>query len=97
VGPRAGLDTEDRGKILCPFRGWAFVTVTFLRGWIVGPTPNPQPGGPGFRIYDPRRQGDPAVPRHWVHISVAFYDMHGLQWDCSLIPVTTRDFQMHSI
>jgi hypothetical protein len=21
VGPRAGLDTEDRGKILCPCRG----------------------------------------------------------------------------
>jgi hypothetical protein len=21
VGPRAGLDTEDRGKILCPYRG----------------------------------------------------------------------------
>jgi hypothetical protein len=21
VGPRAGLDTEDRGKILCPRRG----------------------------------------------------------------------------
>jgi hypothetical protein len=21
VGPRAGLDTEDRGKILCPLRG----------------------------------------------------------------------------
>jgi CRISPR/Cas system-associated exonuclease Cas4 (RecB family) len=22
VDPRAGLDTEDRGKILCPCRGW---------------------------------------------------------------------------
>jgi hypothetical protein len=30
---------------------------TFLRGWIVSPAPNPQPGGPGLRIYDPRRQG----------------------------------------
>jgi hypothetical protein len=29
--------------------------------------------------------------RHWVPILVAFYDMHGLQWDYSLIPATTRD------
>jgi hypothetical protein len=32
---------------------WGFVTITFLQGWIVGPAPNPQPGGPGLRIYDP--------------------------------------------
>jgi hypothetical protein len=70
---------------------WGFVTITFLQGWIVSPAPNPQPGGPGLRIYDPRRQGGPAIPpRHWVPTSVAFYDMHGLQWDCSLIPATTR-------
>jgi hypothetical protein len=37
-----------------PFCG--SVTITFLQGWIVSPTPNPQPGGP------PRRQGDPAIP-----------------------------------
>jgi hypothetical protein len=24
---------------------WGFVTITFLRGWIVSPAPNPQPGG----------------------------------------------------
>jgi hypothetical protein len=41
---------------------WGFVTTTSLRGWIVSPTPNPQPGGPGLRIYDPRRQGGPAIP-----------------------------------
>jgi len=41
---------------------WGFVTITFLRGWIVSPAPNPQPGGPGLRIYDPRRQGGPAIP-----------------------------------
>jgi hypothetical protein len=29
--------------------------------------------------------------RHWVPILVAFYDMHGLQWDCSLLPATTRE------
>jgi hypothetical protein len=69
-----------------------FLTVHFLQGWIVSPAPNPQPGGPGLRIYDPRREGGPAIPpRHWVPILVAFYDMHGLQWECSLIPATTRD------
>jgi hypothetical protein len=40
---------------------WGFVTITFLR-WIVSPAPSPQPGGPGLRIYDPRRQGDPDIP-----------------------------------
>jgi hypothetical protein len=72
-----------------PFCG--FVTVTFLRGWIVSPAPNPQPGGPGLRIYDPRRRWRSYTPRHWVLILVAVYDMHGLQWDCSLIPASARD------
>jgi hypothetical protein len=73
-----------------PFR--SFLTITFLRGWIVSPAPNPQPGGAGFRIYDPPGTGWPSYTlRHWVPILVAFYDMHGLQWDCSLIPATTRD------
>jgi hypothetical protein len=43
-------------------RFWGFVTITFLRGWIVSPAPNPQPGGPGLRIYDSRRQGGLAIP-----------------------------------
>jgi hypothetical protein len=34
----------------------------FLQGWIVSPAPNPQPGGPGLSIYEPRTQGDPAIP-----------------------------------
>jgi hypothetical protein len=72
---------------------WGFIIISFLRGWIVSPAPNPQPGGPGLRIYDPRRQGGPAIPPgHWVPILVTFYDMHGLQWDYSLIPATTRDY-----
>jgi hypothetical protein len=41
---------------------WGFPTITFLQGWIVSPAPNPQPGGPGLRIYDSRRQGGPAIP-----------------------------------
>jgi hypothetical protein len=32
---------------------WVFLTITFLRDWIVSLAPNPQPGGPGLRIYDP--------------------------------------------
>jgi hypothetical protein len=41
---------------------WGFVTMTFLQSWIVSPAPNTQPGGPGVRIYDPRRQGGPVTP-----------------------------------
>jgi hypothetical protein len=41
---------------------WGFLTITYLQGWIVSPAPNPQPGGLGLRIYDPRRQGGPAIP-----------------------------------
>jgi hypothetical protein len=40
---------------------WGFVTIIFLQGWIFSPAPNPQPGGPGLRIYDPRRQGVPGT------------------------------------
>jgi hypothetical protein len=43
-----------------PFMG--FLNNDLLQGWIVSPAPNPQPGGPGLRIYDPRRQGGPAIP-----------------------------------
>jgi hypothetical protein len=39
-----------------------FATITFLQGWIVSLAPNPQPGGPGLRIYDPRGEGGPAIP-----------------------------------
>jgi hypothetical protein len=66
---------------------WVFITITFLRGWIVSSAPNPQPGGPGLRIYDPRRPC--YTSRHWVPILVAFNDIHGLQWDYSLIPATS--------
>jgi hypothetical protein len=70
---------------------WGFVTITFLQSWIVSPAPNPQPEGPGLRIYDPRRQGAQLYPQALgTHFS-RFYDMHGLQWGYSLIPATTRD------
>jgi hypothetical protein len=41
---------------------WGSVTAVFLWRGVVSPTPNPQPGGPGLRIYDTRRQGGPAKP-----------------------------------
>jgi hypothetical protein len=68
---------------------WGFVT-TFLWGWIVSPAPNPQPGGPGLR-----RRWPSYTSRHWVPTLVAFYGMHGLQWDYSLIPATARDTITH--
>jgi hypothetical protein len=67
--------SSDKGKPFCIFvifiispvwalasTLWGFLTVTFIRGWIVSPAPNPQPGGPGLRIYDPQGQGGPAIP-----------------------------------
>jgi hypothetical protein len=52
--------------------------------WVFSPTPNPQPGGPGLHIYIPLVTGWPSyTPRHRIPILVAFYDMHGLQWDYS--------------
>jgi hypothetical protein len=36
--------------------------VKLLQGGVVSPTPNPQPGGPGLCIYNPRRQGGPVIP-----------------------------------
>jgi hypothetical protein len=41
---------------------WGFLTITFLRGRIVSPVPNPQPEWPRLHIYVPLRQGDPAIP-----------------------------------
>jgi len=35
---------------------------SFLQGWVVSPTPNPHPGGPGPCIYIPQRQGGPVIP-----------------------------------
>jgi hypothetical protein len=39
-----------------------FRNSSFLWCEVVSPTPNPQPGGPGPRMYDPQRQGGPAIP-----------------------------------
>jgi hypothetical protein len=78
-----------------PFSG--FTTITFLQGWIVSPAPNPQPGGTGLRIYDPRRQGGPAIPpalgthfsrllRHaWVTVGLLFNPGHHMGRLCYFI------------
>jgi hypothetical protein len=60
-----------------PFLG--FLNNNLLRGWVVSPALNTQPGGPGLCIYDPRDRVTQLYPRHWVPILVAFYDMHELQ------------------
>jgi hypothetical protein len=69
---------------------WGFVTITFLRGWIVSPAPNPQLEDQVSAFMTPKTGWPSYTPRHWAHILVAFYDMHGLQWNHSLIPATTR-------
>jgi hypothetical protein len=73
---------------------WGFVTITFLQGCIVSPAPNP----PTWRtrplhLWPPETGSRSYIPRHWVPILVAFCDMHGLQWDYSLIPATTWEIQ----
>jgi hypothetical protein len=44
-----------------------FSTIVVLWDEVVSPMPNPQPGGPGLRIYDPRRQGGPVIPPGTVY------------------------------
>jgi hypothetical protein len=75
---------------------WAFLTIAFLHGWIVSPAPKSNLEDLAS-VFVPPETGWPSyAPRHWVHILVAFYDMHGLQWDYSLIPVTTRDYTLYN-
>jgi hypothetical protein len=38
-----------------------FLSVDFLQGGVVSPTPNLQPGGPGLHIYIPWRLGGPVI------------------------------------
>jgi hypothetical protein len=42
--------------------------IRLLRGEPVNPTPNPEPGRPGLRIFDPRRQGDQVTPPGTVYL-----------------------------
>jgi hypothetical protein len=40
-----------------------FRNSSFLWCWVVSPTPNPQPVGPGLRVYDPRDRVAQLYPR----------------------------------
>jgi hypothetical protein len=40
-----------------------FLTMYFLWGGVVSPTPNPQPGGPSLCTYNPQRQGPQLYPQ----------------------------------
>jgi hypothetical protein len=63
------------------------VTICFLRGGVVGPTPNPQPGGPGLRIYVPQRHGGPAIPPHALGFPFSHLLQHtGVRWGYSSPP-----------
>ena len=62
----------------------------FLTQWGCQPPLNLQPRGPG-PIFITHGTGCPAIPPGTGYPLVAFYNMHGLQWDYSLIPVTTQD------
>jgi hypothetical protein len=67
------------------------LTTEYLRGIAVTPTPSPQPGGPGLRICDPRRQGGPAISPGTCYPLVALYDTRELRkLGLLLSPVTTR-------
>jgi hypothetical protein len=58
--PMSGLGLLSR--LLLRFRN-----SSFLWCGVVSPTPNPQPGRPGLRIYDPLETGWPSYnPGHWV-------------------------------
>jgi hypothetical protein len=74
-----------------PFLG--FLNNNLLRGWIVSPAPNPNLED---QVSVFMTLGDSVAqlytPWHWVPILVTFYDMHGLQWDYSLIPATMRKY-----
>jgi hypothetical protein len=72
------------------FSSLHFLTTVLLRDVAVNSIPNPQPRGPGLRICDPWRQGDPAVPPDTVPTLVAFYDTHELRWVYSYPPVTKQ-------
>jgi hypothetical protein len=75
------------------FISCSFITIGFLRDEVVNLKFNPQPGGPDPIFITPGTGWSSYTPRHWIPILVAFYDMHGLQADYSLIssPVSTRE------
>jgi hypothetical protein len=81
LGPTAQLRPWPPPQNPSEFLG-GFSTILFSQGRVVSPTPNPLPGGPGLYLYPPEAG--------WLPILVASYDTHGLRWDYSYSPVTTR-------
>jgi hypothetical protein len=53
-----------------------FLTFSSFRGGVVSPTPNPQPGGSGPRIYIHRRQGGPAITLDTAYLGIAISPTH---------------------
>jgi hypothetical protein len=73
---------------------WGFLTVTFLEGWVVSPAPNSNLEDQASVFVTP---GDRMAQLYPQPLGTHFsrqYDMHELQWDYSLIPVTTRDYTL---
>jgi hypothetical protein len=70
---------------------WGFVTITLLRGWIVSPAPTPNLEDQTSVFMTPGDRVAQLKPQELGTHLVAFYDMHGLQWDYSLNPATKRD------
>jgi hypothetical protein len=70
---------------------WGFLQKPFnWAGLLVQrPTPNMEDWVSVFMT--PETEWPSYTPRHWVPILVSVYDMHGLQWDYTLIPATTSE------
>jgi hypothetical protein len=56
------LQSNANLRLLNGYHILGFLTVYFLQGGVVSPTPNPQPGGPDLHIYIPWRLGGPVIP-----------------------------------
>jgi hypothetical protein len=70
---------------------WGFITITFYGAGLLLQRPTPNLEDQAFVFMTPGDRVTQLYPQALVPILVAFYDMHGLQWDCSLIPATTRE------
>jgi hypothetical protein len=69
---------------------WGFVTVTFYGAGLLVQRPTPNLEDQVSVFMTPRDRVAQLYPQALgTHFSPFFYDMHGLQWDCSLIPATT--------
>jgi hypothetical protein len=67
---------QTKSGLGLPF--WGFRNkIFFLRGWIVSPEPNPQPGGPGLRIYDP---GDRVAQLYAQELGIHFSHLLRHAW-----------------